>query len=235
MSESLSSKLEAEFKAELEKNPELKPREFLKLKPEWRKHRQLVYKIFKRIQEAGKPEAKAIEPEPEITVSKEQPIELPKELEEEEKPPSEKSEKEAGLEPDVQARLEKIAGKAMDRLLGLADKAMKLHEKAGMPKEDLEDSGFLILALLTKYSPQIGAYQVETVAGLHFGSLIADKIMTWRLKKTEEEEARKEAEEKAKKSKPEAKEEKSEEAEKLSTPKKPRTKEEAGTPEWAKG
>ena len=221
--EALSDKIEAEIRAELEKNPELKPKDFLKLKPEYRKcsKRVLVYRIFKRIKEAGKPEAEAVEPEPEITVSKEQPIEFPN---------VEEAKGAEGLEPDVQARLERIAGKAMDRLLGLMDKAMKLHEKAGMAKEDLEDSGFLIMAMLTKYAPTLGSYQVETVAGLHFGSLIIDKIITWKLKRAEEE-AKEKKEKSESQPQPSPEPSKSE----LSTPKKPRTKEEAGIPAWAKG
>lgn len=215
------------------KNPDgtiKEPQEVLSAHPEFKKSERHLYNIHRKLKEGGlivkgeKADVKISEPS------------IPKELLEKPKLEEEKPKVEPEkLAPEVIERLERISGKAIDRLLNTMDKALDISTDLGITKEETSDTGFLVMALMTKYLTKGKESDIEMTSGLHFGSIIIEKLVAWKVKKQKEKEKKEqEAKEKPKPIEPpqEAKETKTNEPEKP----KPLSIDDTmkNLPEWAK-
>ena len=146
--------------------------------------------LGKAITEAGEPvvrvdeEAEVIEEE----VPEEAEFEPPTEEEEREAPaeevPAEVIEEE---EAEEERRLREIGGRALARLFDVAIEDVLNLEKAGLSRQESDDTHFLALLMIAKYlKVEVKEYMLEVTSGLHFGSIGLRLLVKWIKKKRAE-------------------------------------------------
>lgn len=170
--------------------------------------RGLVYKVINKLAKTTDLKALPVSQEPVVKIEKGEEkeviseaeeeeleeIEEPEELEEPEPEELEEEEKEE-LEEERQERLGDIFVRSLQRIFDIPVDQLGLSEKIGLSKQEAEDSGFLVLLLLSKHADieaEENLLEITTVT--HFGSLVGRGVAEW-YKKRQEEEKEKEEEE----------------------------------------